>query len=83
MRGAFLMMAFGLGTLPMLLTMGTAAGVFLRFTRRSYIRKTAGSVIIVLGLLTLFGVVRPSHIGSHPVDDTLCGPGYLVPGKSD
>jgi len=40
-------------------------------------------VIIVLGLLTLFGVVRPSHIGSHPVDDTLCGPGYLVPGKSD
>jgi hypothetical protein len=83
LRGGVLMAAFGLGTLPMLLTMGTAAGVFLRFTRRSYIRKTAGSVIIVLGLLTLFGVVRPSHIGSHPVDDTLCGPGYLVPGKSD
>ena len=80
LRGAALMAAFGLGTLPMLLMMGTAAVAFLKFTRRPYIRKTAGSVIIVLGLLTLFGVIRPLHIGSHPVDNLLCGPDYL-PGK--
>ena len=80
LRGGVLMAAFGLGTLPMLLMMGTAAVAFLKFTRRPYIRKTAGSVIIVLGLLTLFGVIRPLHIGSHPVDNLLCGPDYL-PGK--
>jgi sulfite exporter TauE/SafE len=80
LRGGVLMAAFGLGTLPMLLMMGTAAVAFLKFTRRPYIRKTAGSVIIVLGLLTLFGVVRPLHIGSHPMDNLLCGPDYL-PGK--
>ena len=83
LRGGALMAAFGLGTLPMLLTMGTAATAFLKFTRRPYIRKTAGSVIIVMGLLTLFGVIRPLHIGSHPVDDMLCGPDYLVSGTSD
>ncbi len=80
LRSGALMAAFGFGTLPMLLTMGTAAVAFLRFTRRPYIRKTAGSAIIVLGLLTLFGVVRPLHIGSHPMDNLLCGPDYL-PGK--
>ena len=80
LRGGALMAAFGFGTLPMLLTMGTAATAFLKFPRRPYIRKTAGSAIIVLGLLTLFGVVRPLHIGSHPVDNLLCGPDYL-PGK--
>ncbi|MDP6413252.1 MAG: sulfite exporter TauE/SafE family protein [Arenicellales bacterium] len=83
LRGGALMAAFGLGTLPMLLTMGTAATAFLKFTRRPYIRKTAGSVIIVMGLLTLFGVIRPLHIGPHPVDDMLCGPDYLVSGTSD
>jgi hypothetical protein len=33
-----------------------------------------------MGLLTLFGVIRPLHIGTHPVDHMLCGPDYL-PGK--
>jgi hypothetical protein len=30
-----------------------------------------------MGLLTLFGVIRPLHIGSHPVDNRFCGPDYL------
>ena len=73
------MAAFGIGTLPMLLALGSVADK-LAFTRRPRVRQMAGSVIIVMGLLTLFVVIRPLHIGTHPVDHMLCGPDYL-PGK--
>jgi sulfite exporter TauE/SafE len=74
------MAAFGIGTLPMLLALGSVADKLVALTRRPRVRQIAGSVIIVMGLLTLFGVVRPLHIGPHPVDHMLCGPDYL-PGK--
>jgi sulfite exporter TauE/SafE len=81
LRGGVLMAAFGIGTLPMLLALGSVADKLVALTRRPRVRQMAGSVIIVMGLLTLFGVIRPLHIGSHPVDNMLCGPDYL-PGKS-
>ena len=71
------MAAFGMGTLPMLLALGSVAGKLVALTRQPRVRQMAGSVIIVMGLLTLFGVVRPFHIGPHPVDRMLCGPDYL------
>ena len=74
------MAAFGIGTLPMLLALGSVADKFLFLTRLPRVRQIGGSVIIVMGLLTLFGVIRPLHIGVHPVDHILCGPDYL-PGK--
>ncbi len=80
LRGGVLMAAFGTGTLPMLLARGSATDKLLSLTRRSRVRQIAGSVIIVIGLLTLFGVIRPLHIGPHPVDPMLCGTDYL-PGK--
>ncbi len=79
--GGTLMTAFGLGTLPMLLGLGTITGKLLALTRRPRVRQIAGSVIIVMGLLTLLGFMRPVYIGSHPVDNLLCGPNYL-PGKA-
>ena len=80
LRGGALMAAFGIGTLPMLLVLGSVADKLLSLTRRPRVRQIAGSVIIVIGLLTLFGVIRPLHIGPHPVDHMICGPDYL-PGK--
>jgi hypothetical protein len=71
------MPAFGMGTLPMLLALGSVAGKLLSLTRRPRVRQMAGSVIIVMGLLTLFVVIRPLHIGTHPVDHNLCGPDCL------
>ena len=77
LRGGVLMAAFGIGTLPMLLALDSVADKLLSLTRRPRVRQIAGSVIIVMGLLILFGVVRPLHIESHPVDHMLCGPDYL------
>ena len=77
LRGGALMAAFGIGTLPMLLALGSVADKLLSLTHRPRVRQISGSVIIVMGLLTLFGVVRPFHIGSHPVDHNLCGPDCL------
>ncbi|MGL4184149.1 MAG: sulfite exporter TauE/SafE family protein [Thiotrichaceae bacterium] len=52
-KGALLMAAFGLGTLPNLLLMGTAAARLASFTRNPLIKKIAGFSIVVLGLSLL------------------------------
>ena len=77
LRGGVLMAAFGIGTLPMLLALGSVADKLLSLTRRPRVRQIAGSVIIVMGLLTLFAVIRPLLIGTHLVDHNLCGSDYL------
>ncbi len=70
LRGAALMAAFGGGTLPMLLTMGSAAAAVSRMARTRWVRLGAGAVIFSLGLLQVAqlgpawaSVGRP---GSHP-----------------
>jgi len=52
-QGALLMGAFGLGTLPNLLLMGAAAGWLGGLLRRPLVRKLAGSLVILLGLMML------------------------------
>lgn len=53
-KGALLMLAFGLGTLPVLLLMGTAAAVLTRFTRHPTVKRIAGLLVTTLGILMLW-----------------------------
>jgi sulfite exporter TauE/SafE len=55
--GAATMIAFGLGTLPMLLAMGSAAAVVARGARIRWVRAVAGMTIVA------FGFVQVVHTG--------------------
>lgn len=51
LRGAMLMLAFGLGTLPNLLLMGAAAAGLNRWTRRPVVRRIAGALVMLFGIV--------------------------------
>jgi sulfite exporter TauE/SafE len=57
--GAAVMVAFGLGTLPTLLFAGFAAQRLQVLRRSAWIRRTAGALIVVLGIV---GLVRVPHL---------------------
>jgi len=61
-RGAAVMAAFGLGTLPNLLAAGLAAEGLRRFTRRPRVRLAAGLFVIALGLA---GFARIPQVREH------------------
>jgi hypothetical protein len=63
LQGATLMLAFGLGTLPMLLTMGAAARWLGNVVRRPWVRRSAGVLILSFGLYTL--LVPGAHSGHN------------------
>ena len=52
-RGAWLMLGFGLGTLPMLLVMGRASEYLGKIMRSPAIRQMAGALVILFGVYTL------------------------------
>lgn len=52
-KGALLMLAFGLGTLPNLLLMGAAAARLAKFTRNKTVRQAAGLLVVALGVILL------------------------------
>jgi uncharacterized protein len=56
--GAAVMLAFGLGTLPALLTMGMLGNRLQAWTRRRPVRIAAGLLVLAFGLL---GLARASH----------------------
>jgi hypothetical protein len=56
-RGALLMLAFGLGTLPNLLAMGLLASTIAAWSRKPMVRRAAGATVAVLGLYTLWRLV--------------------------
>jgi sulfite exporter TauE/SafE len=58
--GALLMVSFGLGTLPTLLTMGAFAARLAHFTRRIGVRRVAGALVLGFGLLTVWRALSPS-----------------------
>lgn len=62
-EGGALMLAFGLGTLPALLTMGLAVNTLGRFMRNPRVRVLAGILVIFLGIFML--VANPSGHGHH------------------
>jgi sulfite exporter TauE/SafE len=49
-RGGLLLLCFGLGTLPALLAMGTAAVALTGLVRRPAVRRTAGTLVLLFGL---------------------------------
>ncbi len=64
-QGSLLMLAFGLGTLPMLLAIGAAAEWLRDFVRQPWVRRGAGLVVLLFGLYMLF--VAGGHAG-HGAD---------------
>lgn len=62
LRGAAVMAAFGLGTLPNLLAAGLAAGSLQRFVRAPRTRLVAGLAVVLLGLI---GLARIPGLGDH------------------
>lgn len=52
-HGAALMLAFGLGTLPMLLAVGAAAEWLRDFVRQVWVRRLAGLTVLLFGLFTI------------------------------
>jgi hypothetical protein len=49
-EGALLLLSFGLGTLPALLAMGTAAAALAGLVRRPAVRHAAGMLVVLFGL---------------------------------
>ncbi len=64
-EGGWIMFAFGLGTLPMLLVIGTTAQWFTKFTRSLLVRSIAGLMIILFGIMILFVPHNSSHMKKH------------------
>ncbi|MFT5657182.1 MAG: sulfite exporter TauE/SafE [Gammaproteobacteria bacterium] len=63
-QGAMLMFGFGLGTLPMLLAMGSAASSLRLILKRQSVRTASGIVIILLGIYTAYSGIA-LHSGAH------------------
>lgn len=57
-KGALLMLSFGLGTLPALLTMGAFAAVLAGWVRRRWVRRGAGALVIAFGLYQFLLALR-------------------------
>ncbi len=56
------MLAFGLGTLPMLIGLAALTEKLDTLRRNKILRQLLGAIIIGFGLLTLLGLVRPFHV---------------------
>jgi hypothetical protein len=69
LSGAAVMLAFGLGTLPVLLTMGMAGTKLQAWTRQPRVRVVAGLLVLAFGLL---GLVRVANGLSLGWIDALC-----------
>ncbi len=65
-EGAMAMLAFGLGTLPMLLAMSAAAGALWSLVRRAPVRRGVGLALGLMGALSLVAVCRQSAAFLHP-----------------
>jgi sulfite exporter TauE/SafE len=67
--GALVMGAFGLGTLPMLLTMGMLGARLRQYLQRRAVRVACGLLVLGFGLL---GLARAASGGQHAWLDVLC-----------
>ncbi|HZU85319.1 MAG TPA: sulfite exporter TauE/SafE family protein [Polyangiaceae bacterium] len=68
LRGAAVMAAFGVGTLPALVAMGHAAALGARLARSTWGRRAAGAAVVALGLVQIghVGRVWPRGAGATP-----------------
>ena len=60
-NGALLMAAFGLGTLPMLLAAGAAAGWLRNIVRHAWVRRGAGIFVLLFGVVVLMAPGGHQH----------------------
>ena len=60
-RGALLMLAFGIGTLPNLLLAGMLLARLNEFVRRPLVRNASGLLVLGFGIYGLLGVMRLLH----------------------
>lgn len=63
-ESALLMLAFGIGTLPMLILMGGFAERLQRFTRNRWTRYIAGILLIAFGVMILMKALSGAHMAS-------------------
>ena len=68
-RGAAVMLAFGLGTLPMLLALGVAGARLRSALQRVAVRRMAGAIILLFAVLAL---LRVTSAAPMPWFDALC-----------
>lgn len=64
-QGALLMLGFGLGTLPMLMVMGSAASSLRLLLKRQSVRTASGIVIIMLGIYSAYSGLASQTNHSH------------------
>ena len=69
LEGALRMLAFGLGTVPMLVLVGSAAGWVGELAREPGLRRWAGACLVGLGVLTVAG----AFLSHAPHDAALAG----------
>ena len=67
-KGGLLMFAFGLGTLPGMITAGSLSSSLFEQFRKTGIRKIAALIIIIFGLVSPFLQVQHNHI--HAIHET-------------
>ncbi|MES2934113.1 MAG: sulfite exporter TauE/SafE family protein [Pseudomonadota bacterium] len=67
--GAAVMLAFGLGTLPTLLSMGLLGSQLKQWARRPALRMGGGVIVLAFGI---FGLLRAANGLPHSWLDTLC-----------
>ena len=68
-QGALVMLAFGLGTLPLLFTLGLLGTSLHEFLQKISVRRAAGLLVLLFGLLGLYRAVTGV---SHGWLDTVC-----------
>ncbi len=64
--GALIMAAFGLGTLPALLSFGTFAGALRKWVRHPLLRQVSGLLIVLFGIYTVVMALQGQTHGHAP-----------------
>jgi len=64
-QGGLIMLAFGLGTLPTLLLLGSAASTLRTFLHKPIIRQSAGTLILLFGIYSLIAPGPHAHHQQH------------------
>jgi sulfite exporter TauE/SafE len=64
LHGAEVMAAFGLGTLPVMVTMSALAQTVARWIARAWVRRAAGILVLSFGLFSTAGVARQVGLGA-------------------
>lgn len=65
LQSAGIMLAFGLGTLPLLLLTGTLAGQLRQWLQQLAVRRVAGVCVILFGVWTAAAALMPGHAHHH------------------